>query len=43
MARTCAKMSGDAVFDAIRCKFMQFQAGIVDVKIHGSGPSFGSV
>jgi hypothetical protein len=31
------------VFEASRERFMQFQAGIVEVKIHGSGPSNGSV
>ena len=31
------------VFEASRERFIQFQAGIVDVKIQGSGPSEGSV
>jgi hypothetical protein len=36
-------MSDDVVLLAIRDRFMQFQAGIVDVKTHGSGPSEGEV
>jgi hypothetical protein len=43
VARTCAKMSEDVVFDAMRVRFMQFHAGIVDVKTQGSGPSEGEV
>jgi hypothetical protein len=36
-------MSEDVVFDAMRVRFMQFHAGIVDVKTQGSGPSEGEV
>lgn len=43
MARTCAKIREDVVLDAMRDRLMQFQAGIVDVKTHGSGPSEGDV
>jgi hypothetical protein len=43
VARTWAKMSEDVVLDAIRERFMQFQAGIVEVKTQGSGPREGEV
>jgi hypothetical protein len=43
VARTWAKMRDDVVLDAIRDRFMQFHAGMVDVKTHGSGPSEGDV
>ena len=43
MARTCAKMRGEAVLEAIRWRFIQFHAGVVDVNTQGSGPSLGSV
>lgn len=43
VARTCAKMRFDAVLEAIRCRLGSFQAGVVDVKIQGSAPSFGLV
>jgi hypothetical protein len=43
VARTCAKMREEVVFDAMRDKFIQFHAGIVDVKTQGSGPSEGDV
>jgi len=43
VARTCAKMSDDVVLEAMRDRFMQFHAGIVDVKTQGSGPSEGDV
>jgi hypothetical protein len=43
VARTWAKIRGEAVLEAIRCRLMQFQAGMVEVKMHGSGPSLGSV
>jgi hypothetical protein len=36
-------MREEVVFDAMRDKFMQFHAGIVDVKTQGSGPSEGDV
>jgi hypothetical protein len=36
-------MSEDVVLDAIRERFMQFQAGIVEVKTQGSGPREGEV
>lgn len=43
MARTCAKMRWEAVLEAMRWRLTQFQAGVVDVKMQGSGPSLGSV
>ncbi len=43
VARTWAKISEDVVLDAIRERLMQFQAGMVDVNTHGSGPSDGDV
>ena len=43
VARTCANIKCDAVLEAIRCKLMQFHAGVVDVNMQGSGPSLGSV
>ena len=43
VARTCANMRFEQVFDARRSRFSQFQAGRVEVKMHGSGPSLGSV
>lgn len=43
VARTCAKIRLEHVLEASRSRFSQFQAGRVDVKMHGSGPSFGSV
>lgn len=43
VARTCAKMRLDVVFEAMRERLMQFQAGIVEVKTQGSGPSEGEV
>lgn len=36
-------MSEDVVFEASLSRLTQFQAGIVDVNIHGSGPNDGSV
>jgi len=36
-------MSEDVVLDAIRERFMQFHAGIVDVKTQGVGPREGEV
>lgn len=43
VARTWAKIRGEAVLEAIRWRLMQFHAGVVDVNMQGSGPSFGSV
>jgi hypothetical protein len=43
VARTCAKIREDVVFEAMRDRLMQFQAGIVEVKTHGSGPREGEV
>lgn len=43
VARTCAKIRLDVVFEAIRDKLRQFHAGIVDVNTQGSGPSEGEV
>jgi hypothetical protein len=42
VARTWAKMRCDAVLEAIRCRFVQFQAGMVDVNKQGAAPSLGS-
>jgi len=42
LARTWAKMRGETVLLAKRVRLVQFQAGMVEVKIHGSGPSSGS-
>jgi len=36
-------MRGLAVLFAMRFRFVQFQAGVVDVKRHGAEPSFWSV
>jgi hypothetical protein len=43
VARTWAKINLDAVLEAIRCRFTQFQAGVVEVKRHGAAPSLASV
>lgn len=43
VARTWAKMRGEAVLEARRERLGLFQAGVVDVKMHGSGPSLGDV
>jgi len=43
VARTWAKIKGDAVFEARRDRFGLFHAGVVEVKMHGSGPSLGDV
>jgi hypothetical protein len=43
VARTCAKRSEEAVLEAMRERLIQFQAGIVDVNMQGSGPSAGDV
>jgi hypothetical protein len=43
VARTCAKMRDEVVFDAMRERLMQFHAGIVEVKTQGSGPREGEV
>jgi hypothetical protein len=43
VARTWAKMRLDVVFDAMRDRFMQFHAGIVEVKTQGVGPRDGQV
>jgi hypothetical protein len=43
VARTCAKMRDELVLDARRERLMQFQAGMVEVKIHGAGPRAGGV
>lgn len=42
LARTWAKIKGETVLEAKRVRFVQFQAGMVEVKMHGSGPSSGS-
>jgi hypothetical protein len=36
-------MSEDVVLEAMRVRLMQFHAGMVDVKTHGSGPREGDV
>lgn len=43
VARTWAKIKEDVVLEARRSRFMQFHAGIVDVKMQGSGPRVGDV
>jgi len=43
VARTWAKMSDEAVFDARRARFRQFHAGIVEVNMAGDGPRSGEV
>lgn len=43
VARTWANISDEVVLAARRSRLMQFQAGIVDVKMHGSGPRDGGV
>jgi len=43
VARTWAKIKEEAVLEASRARFLQFQAGIVLVKMHGSGPKVGRV
>lgn len=43
VARTCAKMSEEAVLEARRSRFRQFHAGIVLVKMQGEGPRTGEV
>jgi hypothetical protein len=43
VARTWAKIKRDAVLEASRCRFTQFQTGVVEVKRHGAAPNFGSV
>lgn len=42
LARTWAKMRGETVLEARRERLVQFQAGMVEVKMQGSGPSRGS-
>jgi hypothetical protein len=42
LARTWAKMRGETVLLARRVRLVQFQAGMVEVKMQGSGPSSGS-
>ena len=43
VARTWAKMSDEAVLEARRARFRQFQAGIVEVNMAGDGPRMGDV
>jgi hypothetical protein len=43
VARTWANTSDEAVFLASRARFTQFQAGVVEVKMHGSSESSGDV
>ena len=43
VARTCAKIRGEAVLEARRERFEEFQAGVVEVKMHGAGPRLGEV
>lgn len=43
VARTCAKMRWEAVLEAILWRFGSFQAGVVEVKMHGSAPNLGLV
>lgn len=43
VARTCANTSDEAVFFARRERLTQFQAGVVEVKMHGSAERVGVV
>jgi len=43
VARRWAKTSDEAVLLAMRCRLLQFHAGMVDVKRQGPAPSLGSV
>jgi hypothetical protein len=43
VARTWAKMRLDVVLEARRERLMQFQAGVVEVKMQGDGPRVGGV
>jgi hypothetical protein len=43
VARTWAKIRDEVVLDARRSRLMQFHAGMVEVKIQGSGPRRGEV
>lgn len=43
VARTWAKIREEVVLEARRSRFSQFQAGRVEVKMHGSGPREGAV
>jgi hypothetical protein len=43
VARTWPKINRDAVLEAMRWRFVQFHAGIVEVKRQGAEPSLGSV
>jgi hypothetical protein len=43
VALTCANTSLDWVLEARRSRFMQFQAGMVEVKMAGPGPREGGV
>ena len=43
VARTWANIRDDVVLEARRERLMQFQAGVVLVKMQGSGPRVGGV
>jgi hypothetical protein len=43
VARTWPKIRREAVLEAMRCRLVQFQAGMVEVKRQGAAPSLGSV
>lgn len=43
VARTWAKIKAEVVFEARRERLMQFQAGVVEVKMQGEGPRDGGV
>lgn len=43
VARTWAKIREDVVLEAMRERLMQFQAGMVEVKMQGEGPRDGGV
>lgn len=43
VARTCAKTREEVVLRASRARLVQFQAGVVEVKMQGSGESSGVV
>lgn len=43
VARTWAKIRDEVVLEARRERFMQFHAGVVEVKMQGAGPRRGDV
>lgn len=43
VARTWAKIRDEVILEARRERFIQFHAGVVEVKMHGDGPRDGGV